>query len=87
MARKCDDRYEIGQNEHLIFVKIDTNEPVAEIRFFTLSEWERNKSDWELLARDADKSDRVPQPYGFESQQRRDGNQALSRFLKRGQLN
>ncbi|MCH1639109.1 hypothetical protein MJ257_03260 [Paenibacillus timonensis] len=43
------------KNEHLIFVKIDTNEPVAEIRFFTLSEWERNKSDWELLARDADK--------------------------------
>jgi len=43
------------KNEHLIFVKIDTNEPVAEIRFFTLSEWERNKGDWELLARDADK--------------------------------
>lgn len=43
------------KNEHLIFVKIDSNEPVAEIRFFTLSEWERNKGDWELLARDADK--------------------------------
>lgn len=43
------------KNEHLIFVKTDTNESVAEIRFFTLSEWERNKADWELLARDADK--------------------------------
>lgn len=43
------------KNEHLWFVKVDTNETVAEIRFFSLAEWERNKADWELLARDADK--------------------------------
>lgn len=43
------------KNEHLWFVKVDTNELVAEIRFFTLAEWERNKQDWQLLARDADK--------------------------------
>lgn len=44
-----------NQNEHLWFTKIDNGETVAEIRFFSLSEWERNKEDWELLARDNDK--------------------------------
>ncbi|WP_059053022.1 hypothetical protein [Paenibacillus senegalimassiliensis] len=44
-----------NKNEHLWFVKVDTNETVAEIRFFSLAEWERNKADWELLARDADR--------------------------------
>lgn len=43
------------QNEHLWFTKIDSGETVAEIRFFSLSEWERNKGDWELMARDNDK--------------------------------
>ncbi|MNI55913.1 hypothetical protein D3C73_1108930 [compost metagenome] len=42
-------------NEHLWFTRIDSGEKVAEIRFFSLSEWERNKNDWELLARDNDK--------------------------------
>ncbi|MMZ62521.1 hypothetical protein D1872_247340 [compost metagenome] len=42
-------------NEHLWFIKTDSGEKVAEIRFFTLSEWERYKIDWELLARDNDK--------------------------------
>lgn len=43
------------KNEHLWFVKIDTNEVVAEIKFFSLSDWEHNKEDWQLLARDNDK--------------------------------
>ncbi|MDU7477635.1 MAG: hypothetical protein E7L01_30510 [Paenibacillus macerans] len=43
------------KNEHLWFVKTDTNEVVAEIRFFTLSEWEKNKSDWQFLAQDTDR--------------------------------
>ncbi|WP_334077228.1 hypothetical protein [Paenibacillus sanfengchensis] len=44
-----------NQNEHLWFTRIDTGEVVAEISFFTLSEWENHKEDWELLARDNDK--------------------------------
>ncbi|KFN08741.1 repeat domain in Vibrio, Colwellia, Bradyrhizobium and Shewanella family protein [Paenibacillus macerans] len=43
------------KNEHLWFVKTDTNEVVAEIRFFTLSEWEKNKADWQFLAQDTDR--------------------------------
>ncbi|MBA9084031.1 hypothetical protein FHR92_000485 [Fontibacillus solani] len=42
-------------NEHLWFTKIDSGEKVAEIRFFSISEWERYKIDWQLLARDNDK--------------------------------
>lgn len=44
-----------NQNEHLWFTKIDNGETVAEIRFFSLSEWDNHKGDWELLARDNDK--------------------------------
>ncbi|GGH22346.1 hypothetical protein [Paenibacillus segetis] len=43
------------KNEYLRFIRIDNNETLAEIRFFSLSEWERYKSDWELLVRDKDK--------------------------------
>ncbi|MDQ0087713.1 hypothetical protein J2T12_001119 [Paenibacillus anaericanus] len=43
------------KNKYLRFIRIDNNETLAEIRFFSLSEWERYKSDWELLARDNDK--------------------------------
>lgn len=39
-------------NEHLWFTRLDNGEIVAEIRFFSLSEWERNKEDWELLSRE-----------------------------------
>lgn len=42
-------------NQHLWFTEIDSNNKVAEIRFFSLTEWERYKMDWELLARDNDK--------------------------------
>ncbi|WP_120462093.1 hypothetical protein [Paenibacillus aceti] len=42
-------------DEHLWFVKVDTGETVAEIRFFSLSEWENYKDQWELLAWDYDK--------------------------------
>lgn len=42
-------------NEHLWFTRMDNGDVVAEIRFFSLSEWERNKDDWELLARENDK--------------------------------
>ncbi|NWL90149.1 hypothetical protein DMN77_21595 [Paenibacillus sp. 79R4] len=42
-------------DEHLWFVKVDSGETVAEIRFFSLSEWENYKEQWELLAWDYDK--------------------------------
>lgn len=44
-----------NQNEHLWFTRIDNGDVVAEISFFSLSEWEKHKEDWELLARDNDK--------------------------------
>ncbi|WP_460325663.1 hypothetical protein [Paenibacillus sp. YSY-4.3] len=43
------------KDEHINFVDIDTNATLAEIRFFSLAEWEQVKDDWELLARDNDK--------------------------------
>ncbi|MEF2967232.1 hypothetical protein V3851_15450 [Paenibacillus sp. M1] len=43
------------QNEHIWFTTIDSGKTVAEIAFFSLTEWERHKGDWELLARDYDK--------------------------------
>lgn len=45
------------KNKHLWFVEIEGNKTVAEIRFFTLSEWEQQRitGQWELLARDNDK--------------------------------
>lgn len=39
-------------NEHLWFTRLDDGQVVAEIRFFSLSEWDKNKEDWELLSRE-----------------------------------
>lgn len=43
------------KDELINFIDIDTNATLAEIRFFSLAEWEQVKEDWELLARDNDK--------------------------------
>lgn len=43
------------KDEHIKFVDIDTNATLAEIRFFSLAEWEQVQEDWELFARDNDK--------------------------------
>ncbi|MNJ45219.1 hypothetical protein D3C77_403060 [compost metagenome] len=43
------------KDEHIKFVEIDTNTTLAEIRFFSLAEWEQVREDWELFARDNDK--------------------------------
>jgi hypothetical protein len=43
-------------DENLKFIMSDTGETVAEVSFFSPSEWDRVKNDgWDLLARDADK--------------------------------
>ncbi len=43
-------------DENLKFIMSDTGETVAEVSFFSPSEWGRVKNDgWDLLARDADK--------------------------------
>ncbi len=43
-------------NDSLKFIMTDTGETVAEVSFFTESEWQRARNDgWELLGRDLDK--------------------------------
>ncbi|MFD0619009.1 hypothetical protein ACFQZR_16210 [Paenibacillus sp. GCM10027629] len=37
--------------EYLNFINIDTGETMAEIRFFSLSAWEKNHTGWKMLAR------------------------------------
>ncbi|MBP1935941.1 hypothetical protein J2Z20_000802 [Paenibacillus sediminis] len=44
-----------NKDQYLKFVIYDTGETVAEIQFFSLSQWERVKSNWEMIARDNDK--------------------------------
>jgi hypothetical protein len=43
------------KNRYIRFIRIDNNETLAEIRFFSRSEWEQNKDEWELLDSDKDK--------------------------------
>ncbi|WP_240480062.1 hypothetical protein [Paenibacillus fonticola] len=43
------------KDEHIKFVDIDTNATLAEIRFFSLAQWEQVQENWELFARDNDK--------------------------------
>ncbi|MBP1903904.1 hypothetical protein J2Z32_000521 [Paenibacillus turicensis] len=43
------------KNRYIRFIRIDNSETLAEIRFFSRSEWEQNKDEWELLDSDKDK--------------------------------
>lgn len=43
------------KNRYIRFIRIDNNETLAEIRFFSRSEWEQYKDTWELLDSDKDK--------------------------------
>lgn len=43
------------KNRYIRFIRIDNNETLAEIRFFSRSEWDQNKDEWELLDSDKDK--------------------------------
>ncbi|MED5018078.1 hypothetical protein P9847_12270 [Paenibacillus chibensis] len=42
-------------NKYLRFVMIDTGKTVAEIKFFSLSEWEKQHDDWKYLYRTSEK--------------------------------
>ncbi|WP_438350904.1 hypothetical protein ACP8HI_09800 [Paenibacillus sp. FA6] len=44
-----------NKDEYLRFKMLDTDKTVAEIKFFTKQEWEKDHSSWELLVRASDK--------------------------------
>ncbi|AWB46921.1 hypothetical protein DCC85_11800 [Paenibacillus sp. CAA11] len=43
------------KDQYLKFVRIDNGETVTEIKFFTLSQWDRAREDWKELSRTNDK--------------------------------
>lgn len=42
------------KNRYLKFIMLDTQETVAEVKFFSLREWENVKNDWKVLVRKKD---------------------------------
>jgi hypothetical protein len=44
-----------NKDEYLLFKMLDTDKMVAEIKFFSQQEWEKDHSDWDLLVRASDK--------------------------------
>ncbi|WP_422661044.1 hypothetical protein ACK8P5_11395 [Paenibacillus sp. EC2-1] len=42
------------KNQYLKFIMLDTQEVVAEVKFFSLREWENVKNDWKVLVRKKD---------------------------------
>lgn len=43
------------KNQYLRFVMVDTGKTVAEIKFFTLAEWDKQHDEWKYLYRTNDK--------------------------------
>ncbi|HEY2493552.1 MAG TPA: hypothetical protein VGI33_11650 [Paenibacillus sp.] len=43
------------KDEYLRFIMLDTGKTVAEIKFFTVRQWEKDHGDWELLMKDKSK--------------------------------
>ncbi|MGF7047468.1 hypothetical protein J2T13_001973 [Paenibacillus sp. DS2015] len=43
------------KDDYLRFIMLDTGKTVAEIKFFTLHQWEKDHGDWELLTKDKSK--------------------------------
>lgn len=41
-----------NKEKYLKFIMADTGKTVAEIKFFTLQQWEKEQGDWDLLVRD-----------------------------------
>ncbi|GGA25186.1 FG-GAP repeat domain-containing protein [Paenibacillus physcomitrellae] len=43
------------KNQYIKFVRTDNGHTVLEVKYFTLSQWDRNKADWKLLERTTDR--------------------------------